>query len=56
MKKVIKNCIKCNFCGDIIVSDNRHDYKGCACGAVAVDGGRRICVEVLKIQLMTIPR
>ena len=39
MKKIIKNCIKCNYCGDIIISENRHDYKECNCGVVAVDGG-----------------
>lgn len=40
MKKIIKNCIKCNCCGDIIVSEDRHDFKWCTCGAVAVDGGK----------------
>lgn len=40
MKKIIKNCIKCNCCGDIIVSESCHDIKWCACGAVAVDGGK----------------
>ena len=37
-KKIIKNCIKCNYCGDIIISENRHDFKACSCGIVAVDG------------------
>lgn len=40
MKRIIKNCIKCNFCDDIIVSENRHDFKWCTCGSVAVDGGK----------------
>lgn len=33
------NEIICNCCGDIIRSTNRHDFKWCYCGAVAVDGG-----------------
>ena len=38
--KIIKNAIRCNLCGDIIESINRHDYITCSCGACAVDGGR----------------
>jgi len=33
------NCIQCNHCKELISSDNRHDYKSCKCGKVAVDGG-----------------
>ena len=36
---IIKNCIKCKSCGDIIISTYRHDFKRCSCGRVAVDGG-----------------
>ena len=36
---IIKNCIKCKFCGDIIISEHRHDFKYCSCGRVAIDGG-----------------
>lgn len=36
---IIMNCIKCKFCGDIIISEHRHDFKCCSCGRVAVDGG-----------------
>ena len=39
MIKIIKNAIKCNFCGDIIESTHVHDFKYCSCGKVAVDGG-----------------
>lgn len=39
MQKIIKNCIKCKSCGDVIESTNTHDYKSCSCGRVAVDGG-----------------
>lgn len=33
------NRIQCKSCKDIIVSNNRHDYKICKCGKVFVDGG-----------------
>ena len=36
---IISNKIKCKFCGDIIESKNRHDFKFCSCGKCAVDGG-----------------
>lgn len=39
MKKIIKNSIKCNLCGDIIVSKHIHDKVTCKCGACSVDGG-----------------
>ena len=38
-RKIKTNKIKCNYCGDIIVSEHRHDFKFCSCGKVAVDGG-----------------
>ena len=39
VRRIIKNCIKCNLCGDIIVSEDRHDFKSCKCGTVSTDGG-----------------
>jgi hypothetical protein len=42
--RIILNRIKCNHCGDIIISYYTHDYKNCNCGTVSVDGG----VEYLK--------
>lgn len=36
---IISNKIKCKFCGDIIESTNRHDFKWCSCEKCAVDGG-----------------
>lgn len=39
-KLILRNSIRCNVCGDEIVSEHRHDFKGCTCGAVAVDGGQ----------------
>lgn len=39
MKRLIRNVIKCNRCGDVIESFSRHDFKYCSCGSVFVDGG-----------------
>lgn len=39
MKRIIKNAIKCNHCGDIIISKHRHDFVSCGCGCCCVDGG-----------------
>ena len=33
------NAAVCKKCGDYIRSINRHDYKECGCGNIAVDGG-----------------
>lgn len=34
------NRIKCKKCGDIIESNDAHDFKWCSCGTVAIYGGR----------------
>lgn len=39
MRRIIRNAIQCNNCGDIIESQYRDDYVQCKCGACAVDGG-----------------
>lgn len=44
MKKIIRNIIKCKKCGEILESNNTHDFKTCGCGSVSVDGG----LEYLK--------
>ncbi len=33
------NKVRCLFCNTVIESVHRHDFKWCACEAVAVDGG-----------------
>ena len=38
-RKILRNMIRCNCCGDVIESTYRHDFKYCRCGLVAVDGG-----------------
>lgn len=35
----IATAIACIQCGEIIHSKNRHDFKWCGCGAIAIDGG-----------------
>ncbi|MGI5947036.1 MAG: DUF7695 domain-containing protein [Lachnospiraceae bacterium] len=39
MKKIKRNAIRCNHCGDVIESRNSHDFVTCTCGTCAVDGG-----------------
>ena len=39
MKKIKRNAIRCNTCGETIESTYRHDFKYCSCGQVFVDGG-----------------
>lgn len=39
MEKILKNCIRCKVCGDIIESKSVYDFKTCSCGACSVDGG-----------------
>lgn len=38
--EIIRNAIRCLRCNTVIESEHSHDYRGCPCGAVAVDGGR----------------
>lgn len=39
MAKILVNQIECLKCGDKPFLANRHDFKYCKCGAVAVEGG-----------------
>lgn len=49
MKYIVRNEIKCNFCGDVIESNDTLDFKTCSCGKVSIEGGydylKRIAVE-----------
>ncbi len=38
-RKIIRNAIRCNHCGDVIESTYRHNFVSCRCGHVSVDGG-----------------
>lgn len=37
--RIIRNSAKCLKCNDEVVSEFRHDYRTCKCGAIMVDGG-----------------
>lgn len=37
---ILVNRIRCLKCGDIIESENVHDFRWCKCKSCAVDGGR----------------
>lgn len=39
MKKLIRNALRCDSCGDEIESKYTHDFKWCKCRAIAIDGG-----------------
>ena len=47
-KKLIKNAIKCNHCGDVIESKYTHDFVTCSCETVSVDGGLSYCKRSFK--------
>lgn len=34
-----KNAVFCYICQEEVESKHRHDFRGCACGQVFVDGG-----------------
>ena len=36
---IVRNCIRCKKCGDIIESTNINDKKTCSCGTVSISGG-----------------
>ena len=36
---IVENSIRCQQCGDVIVSTHRHDFVTCSCGQCSVDGG-----------------
>lgn len=37
--KILKSCIQCKRCGDVIESKSEHDFVTCSCGICSVDGG-----------------
>lgn len=39
MRKIRINQVRCDGCGEVIVSTTRHDLRWCKCRSVAVDGG-----------------
>ena len=55
MRKIRVNQVRCNRCGEVIVSRTRHDLWWCSCRSVAVDGGtdylRRITGDLSLIHI-----
>lgn len=53
MKHLILNSMQCLLCGDVLVSKHRHDFVGCKCGNLSIDGGnnyqRVICNDTETI-------
>lgn len=45
---IVRNSARCLDCGDEIESVDRHDFKYCSCGQVAVDGGKEYTRRVFK--------
>lgn len=37
--QIVQNMAKCLRCGEIVVSEFRHDFVTCSCGSLSVDGG-----------------
>lgn len=37
------NAAECSSCGEVVRSRNRHDFRYCKCGKIAVDGGSNYC-------------
>lgn len=39
MKKIIRNAVTCNNCGDMLRSKELYDYRVCSCRSVKISGG-----------------
>lgn len=50
IKKLVRNRIQCNHCGDIIESKSVHNFVTCSCGRVSVDGGLDYAKRTAKEQ------
>lgn len=48
---------RCLDCGDVVESKHRHDFVGCSCGAMFLDGGldyvRYGCKDSARVELLT---
>ena len=49
--KIIKNCIQCKACGEVIESNSIYDFVSCSCGKCSVDGGLEYLQRVAGIFL-----
>lgn len=37
--RLVRNAARCRACGDVIESQAKNDFRACACGKIAIDGG-----------------
>jgi hypothetical protein len=37
--KIIENKVKCNACGEVLVSNNPNKSVTCSCGSTTINGG-----------------
>ena len=51
-KKILRNRAQCLKCMDIIESVHRHDFVGCSCGTIYVDGGKDYLRRVGKFNYL----
>ena len=51
-KKIKRNIAQCMKCNDIIESYHRHDFVGCSCGTIYVDGGKDYLRRVGKFEFL----
>lgn len=50
MKKILRNAVQCPLCGQVIESRNTDGYVACACGHVAVTGGKDYIQRISDIK------
>jgi hypothetical protein len=55
--RIIRSRARCLDCGDVVESRHRHDFVGCSCGAMFLDGGldyvRYGCKDFDRVELLT---
>lgn len=44
--KIKRNIIRCKYCGDVIESKDKYDFKKCKCGKVGIDDGLEYCKRI----------
>jgi len=50
--KILKNAARCLKCKEEIESKHRHDFRWCACGSIAVDGGLEYIRRIGEMDLI----
>ena len=42
---IVKNSVKCNSCGEILVSSDPITVKKCKCGKTSISGGKQTLIR-----------